>query len=163
MTDKTMAKTNLPILEQRRIEANIIKPIYDEMVSRLGEEQAAEILGAAIIKDSIAHGEAYAKTEREETSLESFHKLLPQWKANGALELDMLKETDTEVHYNVTRCKYAEMYHDMGLSKIGALLSCARDGTFCQGYNPNISLERTQTIMQGATHCDFRYRFSKDD
>ena len=32
-----MAKTNLPILEQRRIEANIIKPIYEEMVERLGD------------------------------------------------------------------------------------------------------------------------------
>ena len=26
-----MSKTDLPILEQRRIEANIIKPIYEEM------------------------------------------------------------------------------------------------------------------------------------
>jgi len=35
--------TDLPILELRRIEANIIKPIYDEMVEQLGQEQAQNI------------------------------------------------------------------------------------------------------------------------
>ena len=38
----------LPILEVRRIEANIIKPIYEEMVEALGEERAQEILTTAI-------------------------------------------------------------------------------------------------------------------
>ena len=154
-----MAKTDLPILEQRRIEAAIIKPIYEEMVARIGAARAAEILSAAITRDSIEQAQAYAATEAGENDLEGFHALLPQWKAGGALETDMLRETPTEVHYNVTRCKYAEMYRDMGLTEIGHILSCGRDGTFCTGYNPAIKLERTQTIMQGAPHCDFRYRW----
>ncbi len=153
-----MAKTDLPILEQRRIEANIIKPIYEEMSARLGEETASDILRAAITRDSIAQGAAYAAGEDGENDLHGFHALLPQWKANGALEVEMLEESDTQVHYNVTRCKYAEMYKEMGLAKIGHILSCGRDGTFCTGYNPDIKLDRSQTIMQGASHCDFRYR-----
>ncbi|MFY8121285.1 MAG: L-2-amino-thiazoline-4-carboxylic acid hydrolase, partial [Burkholderiaceae bacterium] len=28
-----------------------------------------------------------------------------------------------------------------------------------QGYDPNITLERRQTIMQGASCCTFRYRY----
>lgn len=155
-----MAKTELPILDQRRIEANIIKPIYEEMVAELGADKARTILGNAIRKDSISQGQAYAEGLDEPTSLEGFHSLLPQWKANGALEMDMLAETETEVNYNVTRCKYAEMYKEMGLAEIGHLLSCGRDGTFCTGYDPRISLERTQTIMQGASHCDFRYKWT---
>ena len=157
-----MAKTDLPILEQRRIEANIIKPIYDEMVKRLGKDQAREILSAAITRDSVEQGQAYAKTETGENDLHGFHALLPQWKANGALEVEMLEENDTQVHYNVTRCMYAEMYREMGLSEIGHILSCGRDGTFCTGYNPNIKLDRTQTIMEGKSHCDFRYRWEED-
>ena len=61
------------------------------------------------------------------------------------------------------RCRYAEMYREMGLGHIGHLLSCNRDGVFCTGYDPRIKLERTQTLMQGATHCDFRYRFETED
>jgi len=104
-----MAKTDLPILEQRRIEANIIKPIFEEMMARLGKQKAAEILRAAIVKNAIAQGAAYAEAHDGEPTLESFHALLPQWKADGALEVEMLKETGREVHYNVTRCRYAEM------------------------------------------------------
>ena len=156
-----MAKTELPILEQRRIEANIIKPIFEAMAARLGHDEAVEILRTAITKDSVEHGAAYAAGEPGDATLRSFHNLLPQWKANGALEVEMLEESDTQVHYNVTRCKYAEMYKEMGLSDIGHVLSCGRDGTFCTGYNPNIKLERTQTIMQGAGHCDFRYRWEE--
>ncbi|MEM7301021.1 MAG: L-2-amino-thiazoline-4-carboxylic acid hydrolase [Pseudomonadota bacterium] len=158
-----MAKTDLPILEQRRIEANIIKPIFEEMKEQLGGDQAAEILGKAIIKDSIAQGKAYAASQDGPTNLMSFHHLLHQWKADGALELDMLSEEETQVDYNVTRCKYAEMYRSLGLEEIGHLLSCNRDGTFCTGYNPNIRLERTQTIMGGASHCDFRYSWVGDE
>ena len=157
-----MAKTNLPILEQRRIEANIIKPIYEEMVERLGKQQAAEILRAAITKDSIQQGQAYAREEGGDTTLHGFHALLPQWKANGALEVDMLAEEEQHVHYNVTRCQYAEMYKSMGLAEIGHILSCGRDGTFCTGYNPKIKLERSQTIMQGADHCDFRFHWEEE-
>ncbi len=36
-----MSKTDLAILEQRRIEANIIKPIYEEMAVELGEWRKA--------------------------------------------------------------------------------------------------------------------------
>lgn len=157
-----MSKTDLPILEQRRIEANIIKPIFEEMVLAVGEEKAKEILGTAIKKNAIEQGRAYAEGQGKPTSLTTFHSLLPQWTAGGALELDILKETDNAIDFNVTRCRYAEMYKEMGLFEIGHLLSCGRDGTFCEGYDPKINLERTQTIMQGATHCDFRYTTKKD-
>ncbi len=158
-----MSKTDLPILEQRRIEANIIKPIYEEMKAEIGAEKARQIISAAITKNAVAHGAAYAKSEGGDTSLQSFHALLPQWKANGALEVDILEETESTVSYNVTRCQYAEMYKEMGLAEIGHLLSCGRDGTFCKGYDRRISLARTQTIMQGASHCDFRYSFTREE
>ena len=51
----------------------------------------------------------------------------------------------------------------MGLGDIGDLLSCNRDGDFCIGYNPEMELERTQTIMKGASHCDFRYRMKDNN
>jgi hypothetical protein len=55
------------------------------------------------------------------------------------------------------------MYKAMGLGEIGHLLSCQRDGTFCEGYDPKLKLTRTRTIMQGASRCDFAYRYEEDD
>ena len=46
VTDETPKQ--LPILEQRRIEAEVIKPIHAEMVAQLGKEKADQILGNAI-------------------------------------------------------------------------------------------------------------------
>ena len=59
--------------------------------------------------------------------------------------------------FNVTRCRYAEMYRSLGIAEVGALLSCNRDFSLVEGFNPDIALTRTQTIMQGASHCDFRF------
>ena len=154
-----MAKTDLPILEQRRIEANIIKPIFAELKSELGETRARQLLETAIEKDALAQGRAYAEEQSDPTNLTRFHALLPQWTANGALEIESIESTETTLNYNVTRCRYAEMYKEMGLSDIGHILSCGRDGTFCKGYDARIELSRSQTIMQGASHCDFRHRY----
>ena len=155
-----MAKTNLPIIEQRRIEAAIIKPIYEELKTELGEREAQRIVGAAIRRDAIAQGKAYA--DSSETSLAGFHALFPQWTANGALEVEIHEESESDLRYDVTRCRYAEMYREMGLAEIGHLLSCGRDGTFCTGYDPRIRLTRTRTIMQGASRCDFHYQWVED-
>jgi hypothetical protein len=34
----------------------------------------------------------------------------------------------------------------------------SRDAAFIEGFSGSITLERTQTIMQGAAFCDFRFR-----
>ena len=154
---------DLPILELRRIEANIIKPIYDEMVRTLGKEQAQEILGRAIIQNAIDHGRNLAARDDVTADLKGFAALLPQWTKQDALEIDFLEETEHALDFNVTRCRYSELYREMGLGEIGHLLSCNRDGSFCTGFNPDIKLTRTQTKMAGASHCDFRYNYEPAD
>lgn len=152
----------LPILEQRRIEARVIKPIYDEMVARLGIETAQAILGAAIEKAAIAQGRSFAEASGGQLGIDGFADIQRHWTANGALEIEQVGRTADRLDFNVTRCRYSEMYREMGLGDIGHLLSCNRDGTFCQGFDPRITLERTQTIMGGAPHCDFRYRLDPE-
>jgi hypothetical protein len=149
----------LPILERRRIEAEMIKLVYDELTSRLGVKEAQAILTDVIRKSAIAQGEQFAAAQSGATTMASFVKLYELWTMNGALEIDVKRADEETFDFNVTRCKYSEMYREMGLGEIGHILSCSRDGTFCQGYDPKIKLERTQTLMGGASHCDFRYRY----
>ena len=73
-----------------------------------------------------------------------------------------LSRSPNKLDFNVKRCRYAEMYREMGIGEIGDLLSCQRDGDFCIGYNAEIEFRRTQTIMGGASHCDFRYSLLQD-
>jgi hypothetical protein len=90
-----------------------------------------------------------------------FIQLYEHWTSDGALEMKVLEASDSVFDFDITRCQYAETYKELGLGKIGHLLSCNRDGTFCQGYDPNISLERKQTIMGGSSCCTFRYRYNE--
>ena len=152
----------IPVLEKRRLQAQVIKPIWEELVARLGAEQARDILDQAIRKAAIEEGQALAAASPGgDTSMPAFIRLYDNWKTGGALETTTLQATEEHFDFDVTRCRYAEMYQEMGLEAIGDLLSCNRDGTFCEGYDPNITLERKQTIMEGAPCCTFRYRYRK--
>jgi hypothetical protein len=150
--------SDLPILTQRRIEAAFAKGVFEEMRAELGEATARRILASAVIKMAKAAAAEMAREAPGGTpDLDSFRALQSRWTAEDALRTEVISSTDTEFHFNVTKCRYAEMYRDMGLAELGALLSCNRDGSFCDGYDPKLKLARTQTIMGGADHCDFRY------
>tara|TARA_R110002012_G_scaffold73390_1_gene187080 strand:- start:339 stop:806 length:468 start_codon:yes stop_codon:yes gene_type:complete len=151
--------TDLPIIELRRIEANVIKPLYEEMVAEVGAAAAQKIVGNAIRKAAIAQARTFAERDGPDRDMRSFQNLYSLWTHGGALETEELERTEDSFHFNVTRCRYAEMYKEMGLGEIGHLLSCNRDGSFCEGYSDKIRMERGQTIMSGASHCDFRYRY----
>ena len=152
--------SDIPTLTKRRLQAQVIGPIHAEMVAEIGEAKASAILDAAIRKAAIAEGREFAKRAPGGiTSMADFIKLYELWTADGALEMEVLEESDESFDFDITRCRYAETYKEMGLGHIGHLLSCNRDGTFCQGYDPAITLERRQTIMEGAPCCTFRYRY----
>ncbi|PTM95158.1 L-2-amino-thiazoline-4-carboxylic acid hydrolase-like protein [Mycoplana dimorpha] len=161
MDDKPL---EIPVLLKRRLQAQVIGPIHAEMVAAIGQEKADAILDSAIRKAAIAEGQAFAAKEPGgETSMASFIKLYELWTADSALEIEVLQATDEAYDFNVTRCRYAETYREMGLAGIGHLMSCNRDGTFCEGYDPNIRLERKETIMAGASSCTFRYRYQRTE
>jgi L-2-amino-thiazoline-4-carboxylic acid hydrolase len=155
--------SHLPILTQRRIEAAFAKGIYDEMKAELGETEAKRILSSAVIK--LAKQTAAQMAQEApggQASLDSFRAIQPRWTAEDALRIDVVASTPTTFDFNVTKCRYAEMYREMGLADLGAVLSCNRDGAFCEGYDAKLKLTRTQTLMGGAPHCDFRYRWAPE-
>jgi hypothetical protein len=154
------ANAELGILARRRIEAAIIAPIYAEMRETIGEDSARAILRRAIRRAAIDAGAEMAARADGEADLESFKAILPLWTKDGALTIEIIDDAPGVLDFNVKRCRYAETYRAMGLGDIGDILSCNRDGAFCEGYDPRIALTRTKTIMTGASHCDFRYRWS---
>jgi len=64
----------------------------------------------------------------------------------------MMKEDEGELCFNITSCKYADMYEKLGIKELGCVLSCSRDFPFMEGFNPEVELIRTKTIM-GRSVC----------
>ncbi len=158
--DQPQSADDLGILARRKIEAAVIAPIYDEMREAFGEERARGVLRKAIRRAAVAAGAEMARRAPGGADLESFKSVWPLWTKDDALTIEVLADGPGVFDFNVTRCRYAETYRAMGLGGIGDILSCERDGAFCEGYAPDIKLTRTQTIMGGAKSCDFRYRAS---
>ena len=81
--------------------------------------------------------------------------------AGDALDYEVIKQTPDAFELNVTGCRYAKFYKELGAPELGFLLICSSDFPMAEGFGPDIQLTRTQTIMQGASHCDFRYALKK--
>ncbi len=149
----------LSMLDKRKIEAEILKEVYETLKASHGVEVAKATVSESVRRSAIEQARQFAAAAPGGTSLKAFQDVMPLWTKGGALEIEVKEQTDTTFTFNVVRCQYAETYKAMGLGEIGALLSCNRDGAFCEGYDPKLKLERSQTIMGGASHCDFKYRY----
>lgn len=158
-----MEVNEVPILLRRRLEAMLLAHVYEELKARMTEAEAQEIIGAAVSRSAIEQGKMMADALGRTPSLADFDAIMPLWQKDDALKIEKIEATEEKLDFNIVRCRYSEMYREMGLGEIGHLLSCNRDGDFCIGYNPDMELTRTQTIMKGASHCDFRYRMKKGE
>ena len=150
------------VLTRREIEARVLEPILESMVREFGDRARVEGVAAqTIIQLAREQGDQLAN-ELGGRSLRHFRESMKYWIQDNALEIDVLELSEERFDFNVTRCRYAEMYRSLGMQDKGALLSCNRDFALIEGFDPDTELTRTQTIMQGAPYCDFRYRKKRD-
>lgn len=147
----------LPLIEQAKIQAQVLVPLVRALQAELGEARAnalvRESLGALYRQYGEAWWQAQGAGELEEKVAAAFTKF-----AEGdALQYEILKQTPEALELNVTECRYAKFYQELGAPELGFLLTCSSDFPFVEGFGADVQLTRTQTIMQGADHCDFRY------
>ena len=144
------------VLKRREIEARILMPVLQALGAEFGKDRVFEVARRVIV--DAARDQGRQVTERVGgSSLTHFATALEDWKKGDAYRMDVLRQDGERFEFNVTRCRYAEMYRALGIPEVGALLSCNRDFALIEGFNPDVTLQRTQTIMEGAAHCDFRF------
>jgi hypothetical protein len=148
--------TKVSILARREIEARILTPVIKAFMKEFGKERTLKIL-EPIIQSLAREAGTQLVQILGGNSLENFAKSLSFWTREDALKMDILEQGPQKYVFNVTRCRYAEMYKELGIPELGVLLSCGRDSALIQGFNPKIKFTRTKTIMEGADICDFRY------
>ena len=144
------------VLKRREIEARIIGPIVEALAQEFDRERVLAIVAETIINVARKQGAERADAMGDD-SLIAFAHSAGNWRKGNALEIEVLEQNEDRYDFNVTRCRYAEMYRSLGMAELGAVLSCNRDYSLVEGFNPEIQLERKQTIMQGAPCCTFRY------
>jgi hypothetical protein len=145
------------ILTRREIEARMLAPIITALCEKFDRAEVIATVRDSIIAMAQQQGGNLA-SEFGGCGLAEFESTLQYWTKDDALRIDVVERTPEAFGFNVTKCRYAELYQSLGIPELGAILSCNRDYALIEGFNTDIALTRTQTIMQGASHCDFRYR-----
>ena len=151
-----MPQPNITHLERRKIEAAVLIPMVQAFQRAIGKDKANEIAREVIVELAKKDGELWAK--RFGTDIAAMEKVSGVWAAGGGMDIEPVGKSGQTLDFNVTRCGYAEFFKELGLPELGYLIHCSRDFAMVKGFNPDLKLKRTQTIMEGASHCDFRFK-----
>jgi L-2-amino-thiazoline-4-carboxylic acid hydrolase len=147
----------LAYLERVKIQCEILLPLYRRLRDELGNEKAATLLRAAV-RDFAAGLGRDLKNNNTGTSLEKLLTMMPVFAAGNALDVEPLVNDAKTLDLNVRRCEYAKYFHAMGEAEFGAMVTCEIDHPMTDAIGSDLSLKRTQTIMSGGNHCDFRWK-----
>ena len=149
----------ISLMDHIKCEVGVLVPVLKALRTELGEERANRLVLDAL----------------RERLREFFHRLAERfpgspkdkYDALNALSLprigndvdfQWLKDEPDAKEFNVTGCRYADYLRQIGEPELGNVLLCYADFCIAEVGWPEVELTRTQTIMEGADYCDFRYR-----
>ena len=152
---------DVTLLERMKIQAEVLVPMVKAFQKEVGEERANTIARDALRSWFMEVGKQIGQGPG--TPAEKIAAAMPMASAGDAHDVTVLKQTPDAFEFNVTRCRYAQFYQELNEPELGFLLVCSGDYPLTEGLSPDLELTRTQTIMQGASHCDFRWRMKEKE
>jgi hypothetical protein len=148
-----MSEKPTAALDAVKIQARAVIPIVRALERELGRERTHSIVGRAIA-DSHAEWQGKAVSARNSHPREVEANIADQL----PIETEVVEDSDSTFAINMTICRFAEYFRSIGAPDIGALLTCGVDFAAEAVLRPDWEFRRSQTLMGGASHCDFRWR-----
>ncbi len=146
------------VIERAKIQAQVLIPLVKALQAELGEARANAIVRKALGDMYRRYSEEFWRSKKEENLGQTVASAFKTYARDGALDYKVVEQSEDAFAIDVTRCRYSEFYKALGEPELGFLLVCTADFAVADGFGADVKLTRTQTIMQGAPHCDFRYR-----
>jgi hypothetical protein len=154
---------DIPLIEQVKIQAEVLVPLVKALQAELGEERANALVRKALADQYRKYGQKWWRMQGARNLGEKVASAFDRFAAGDALDYQVIKQTPDAFEVNVTECRYAKFYKEIGAPELGFLLTCSPDFPMAEGFGADVQLTRTQTIMQGASHCDFRYVLKRSE
>jgi hypothetical protein len=152
----------IPVIEQAKIQAQVLVPLVKVLQAELGEERANALVRKALGGVYRRLGEQWWRAKKSAHVGENMASAFAAFAKGDAIDYGVRTQSRDAYEIDVTTCRYAQFYKELGEPELGFLLVCNLDFPFAEGFGPDVKLTRTQTIMQGASHCNFRYRRQPD-
>jgi L-2-amino-thiazoline-4-carboxylic acid hydrolase len=151
----------ISVIEQAKIQAQVLVPLVKALQAELGEERANSLVRTTLGDVYRRYGEEFRRTKNQNNLGTIMASAFATYAREDALDYRVIEQSQDAFEFDVVGCRYAEFYKELGEPELGFLLVCSADFPTAEGIDPDIELTRTQTIMQGASHCDFRYKRRK--
>jgi len=148
----------IPVIEQAKIQAQVLVPLVKALQAELGEERANALVRKALGDIYRRLGEQWWTARDTKHVGDNMASAFAAFAEGDAIDYDVRAQSQDTYEIDVTGCRYAQFYKELGEPELGFLLVCSMDLPFAEGFGPDMKLTRTQTIMQGASQCNFRYR-----
>ena len=130
-------------------------PLIRALESELGAPRAHDIVRDALATEFRELARQWVH-EADDDKMVAFGRFAAYSNAGDPLEFDVVDAPANEMRFDVTRCDYARFFQEIGAPELGFLLVCSADGPIAEGLG--IALSREHTLMEGGSHCDFRYQ-----
>ena len=150
------------VIEQARIQAQVLVPLIKALQAELGKERANELVRKTLGDLYRRYGEEFWRSKGGADLGNAVASAFATYARDDALNYDVIEQSQDRFEINVRQCRYAEFYKALGEPELGFLLVCSADFATAEGFGGDVKLTRTQTIMQGASFCDFRYSRTKE-
>ncbi len=159
--DEYLVDPKVSLLDKIRIQAQVLVPVLRALRTELGKDKADALVKQALRDWSkqlfAAIGDGIDGSPRRKwAAIQSIWGEV----SGREVEVEVLRQDTEAMDLDVTHCRFAEFFRALGEPELGALLICEADFDIAATGNGEVSLDRAQTIMQGAPSCTFRYRFA---
>jgi hypothetical protein len=147
-------RPDITLLDRTKIQAEVLVPLYKAMERQLGTDAARSIM-----RDALSEGfRQMARDWLDEAGGDTAAAFIRfgEYSSGGDPLVSEFKDAPpNEIVFDVTSCQYAQFFQELGEPDLGFLLVCSADQPIAEEFG--VRLERSHTIMQGASRCDFRY------
>ena len=159
--DDYLVDPKISLLDKTRMQAQVLVPVLRAFRAELGKDKADAVVKQALRAWSkqlfAAIGDGIEGSPRRKWA--AINSVFGEV-SGKEVEVEILRHDKEALDIDVTRCRFAEFFRALGEPELGALLICEADFDIASVGEGEVSLDRAQTIMQGAPSCTFRYRFA---
>ena len=152
-------------MDEFKAEAQVLIPVLQAARAELGEERANRLILGAL--------RAWCRERFKQVGARTPGTPKEKWdtlkKLDGArtrehdLEFEIVKWEPEAIEYDVSRCVYADFFRELGEPELGAVLVCDADLYLVdQVTGSEVEYTRTQSIMEGGSLYDIRWRIKTD-
>jgi hypothetical protein len=149
-----MSDDDTTLLQRVKAQSEVLIPLIRRLETEMGSERAHSILREVLSEYYRSMASTFVK-ESGGDHMAAFLKFAEVSTAGDAIEIEPRESPPGRMDVDVVRCDYAKFFQALGEPELGFLLVCSGDFPVADALG--IGLERSQTIMQGADHCDFHW------